>query len=1005
MEKFDSDDFVNALSESDLKKLNEIADSVNEYMSYDIETQYLASIKTKKQASRLGKSDMADMAHKLYTDFVAQFHPIAQLTEFVQETTGKALRGSQNAVVLAENSLDAHNIANYLVLEKFRDIKGNFVGGAKSYLECVKDVNFADKKTRDNFALYLKLKHSLETISRGKQAFGNPVLESPDTIRKQIAKLDSQYKEFAEAAENLYEYQYNILKYYAVPSGLMTMDEVEHLHDIYPCYVPFYRVKEGKTGSYARGSFANQGSPIMRMKGSGLDTISPLESIITNTEKIVKASLKNQVAVVIANYADNVDGIGRFIEKVAPDQKMHNVDITSLKEKFGERLAELTKSGNSDTDNGFFAITELLDEVFGDEVKEFTPIVNASKKMISVMRKGNRTYYQVHDTQLFNSIAELTPKRANAILDTIGKVMKVQNNLITQFSVVFSASNPIRDIKTAYKLSVIDNPLEFTKMYVEALRGIITHTENYERFKAMGGGHSSELSATLESIAKTVKEVQNKDKNSAVKLMTSILNPLKLISSVNDFTESIPRFMEFQRTYNETGDLHSAIHAANNITTNFRIHGASDTSKAINSVFRFHNAQVQGLNITAKTFANAPKERKFQIMGKFLGDALLWGILQYIWNAVNDKEGYENLSKYKKNNFYNFAIGNGNFISLPKERENALLNSLVERTIDALIDKDEDAFYDFGGYIAQQLLPASLPRTLDLADQLHNWGNNTPFGGFVDVMANKDFRDLPIESGYDDYLRKAYKTNEIYDESTTAIGYWLGQTKWAKKAGWSPKQIDHVLDSNLGYFADVNASLFPHNKENRDITLGLGNRFSTDSNYSTDILNKAYNNRDESKFEWTHENTVGNAIEYEKNAIVTSYITGMNQAIKALPDDKQRDARNSMLLVVKRWNTENSEQQTKMLENLDGEVVPDTSFFTDLPSSDFEWSVNKQKYTYQMTPQEYNEYIKLYVKRIEDARKSYGSRSVEACEQAKDAVKTYMSKYVKGKYLKKATKA
>lgn len=44
------------------------------------------------------------------------------------------------------------------------------------------------------------------------------------------------------------------------------------------------------------------------MKGSGLDTLSPLESIVKNTEKIVKASLRHQTAVVLAEYADSVEG-------------------------------------------------------------------------------------------------------------------------------------------------------------------------------------------------------------------------------------------------------------------------------------------------------------------------------------------------------------------------------------------------------------------------------------------------------------------------------------------------------------------------------------------------------------------------------------------------------------------------------------------------------------------------------------------------------------------------
>ena len=97
-----------------------------------------------------------------------------------------------------------------------------------------------------------------------------------------------------------------------------------------------------------------------------------------------------------------------------------------------------------------------------------------------------------------------------------------------------------------------------------------------------------------------------------------------------------------------------------------------------------------------------------------------------------------------------------------------------------------------------------------------------------------------------------------------------------------------------------------------------------------------------------------------------------------------------------------------MLNSIDGSTtVSKNVIFDEMPSSSLEWTVDKQKYVYQMTPQEYHKYINEYLTAIENARKQYGGDSVESCEMAKEAAKEYMSKYkknvLKKQYLGKAT--
>ncbi len=76
------------------------------------------------------------------------------------------------------------------------------------------------------------------------------------------------------------------------------------------------------------------------------------------------------------------------------------------------------------------------------------------------------------------------------------------------------------------------------------------------------------------------------------------------------------------------------------------------------------------------------------------------------------------------------------------------------------------------------------------------------------------------------------------------------------------------------------------------------------------------------------------------------------------------------------------------------EISKDAAF-TELPSSTLEWTVNKQKYVYQMKPQEYTEYAKAYLTAIEEARRIKGNDSVDSYEDAKERVKEVMAKYKK----------
>ena len=981
-------DFVSELSKADLKAVNEIASSVNKYLSYNISERYDAAIVSSQKKE---KPTFKEAWSKLYSDWVDAFHPQKEAVDYVEDVTGKTLSGKKNAYILATNSLNAHTVANFLICEGFRDLDGNIVN-AKSFVDSIGMVDSKNVKLLDK---YLVLKHSLEWIApKGedvavKRVFADDTLENVDEIKKQIAMIEKEHPEIKTAAKNLYEYQNNVLKYFVIPAGGMTEQTLQSLNKKYPSYVPFYRAV-GKKSGMAKGTFANQRSPIMRAKGSGELIISPTESIIRNTEKMVKFAMRNQVMSVWADYADKVEGFGQFMEKVPPDMLPHFTNITAQKEQFEDALQQTLSSGED-----YFAVSNLIDEIFGDAVSDFTPIANPNKKIVTVMRDGKLSYYQIHNEEFYKSVAELSPRQTSGLLRIMNNIMQPMKLLITQNNPIFAATNAMRDFGTAYKLSETNNPAVFTKQYLKALSGIITNSENYKQYKAMGGGHSSELSANIEDISKTLQRVAQKDMGRARRLAYAIFrHPIETVAAINDAVESTPRFAEFQRTLKSGGDLQEAIFNADDITTNFKRSGKGDTAKAVNKLIMFNNAAVQGVDKMFRTITDKDLKKRYKTLLKWLLHALLMGVVGYIYNRTVDEEGYKNLSSYKKNNFYNYAIGDGKFISLPKPRENALLDSFTERSIEFLTGSNKDAFYDFGGYITQQLLPPAIPDSLKPTEALHSVLGSTIFGGLADVGFNEDFKGTPIESGYDQYL----PSNERYGDTTSIPAYWLGQTKPARASNVSPKQIDHIISQYTGIIGQVNKALFPMNDKRRDYTIGLRNKFISDSNYSTDLLNKMYDNRDAAQTNFNFKPNINNALEYEENAICASYISNMNKSVRNLPEEQQRTGRAYLLKELNKWNTAATDSEILMKEKLKNDTISDDLLITDLPKSTIEWTSNKVKYAYDMNPKEYTEYVKDYLAAVEKYRKRASRRNGDLYSEALSNVKTEAKKEVNKKY-------
>ena len=989
-------DFVNTLSKEDLDVLNTAARWVNQYMSTnDFGKRVSAGVVTRKEASRTGIGEKISRAkHEWQYRIVDSYTSIRETTDFVQKT--QSLSGEKNAYKIATNSRNAAAVANYVLTEGMTDLDGNINQG-KSFIAAIKDIKKNEVKDFNN---YLILRHSLEWLepkkgAKAKRVFADETLQDTKEIRKEISKLENQHGNFKKAAANLYEYQRNLIKNFAVRSGAMDKKTAERLFEMYPDYVPFFRAVGRKKGQ--KTTFANQKLPIMRAKGSGEDIIVPLESIVQNTDRFVKFAMRNRVMQTLADYADTVDGFGQFMERVPPDMVPKTIQVGDYKKKIQEALENSGKLSGE----GIFEVTNALDEILGDELTGYTPITNANKKIVSVLRNGKAEYYQIHDKGLYEAVAEMTPQELNIILRFSQKVMRPMKALITSFNPVFAVTNPMRDINTAFKNSVINNPAEFAKNYARAVKDIITKSDDYKMYRALGGGHASELSADLDKIQRALLDIAIQDKGIAARAAYAIYrHPIATLSKFSDFTETIPRFAEFKAVRARGGDVQDAIYAADDITTNFKRTGK--TGRGLNAAFMFNNAAVQSLSKLYRSFKEGTSAERWARVAKYLAEGVITSVLMALVNHRSEEaeEAYDNLSQYTKNNYDVYYLSDGKFLKVPKARESDVLKTLIQRITDELMG-DKKAFYQFGEYLADTILPPMIPTGDSVVDVIHSAAGETVLGGITDVAFNKNYMGVPIESTRYQYLPK----NQRYSPRTSKLAVALGNSWFGKTTDLSPLQIDYIISDYTGYIGQLNEAWAPEDSSETDFGFGFKNKFIADSLYSEDKTDIAYDERDRAKENYDFDPTPTNAMKYEKNALRTSYISEMQKAINSLPVKEQRNGKAYLLDVLDKSSVALDKADNAIINSMKGYEGTDIAYYmTELPASRLEKTEDGVKYTYQLTPEEYTTYVKDVMNAVDKGR-GLVSRSKNKDQDAKaERMKTAISdakKAVKKQYVNK----
>ncbi len=876
-------DFINKVgSDTETAKIVvQLANMVHGYMSADPETRLNKAVGTQFQKDGI---DIRDTAKNIYNSFTDDAKVAEEIDKFIEKRLGRKLTAEESFYVRVLNERGSSNTVKSLIEDKLVNPSGEVVGGSlQDALSGLK------KKDVAAFNRYLVVKHAQSWLtpdenSNTKRVFADDTLNRLEFVQNQVQRMEQEHPEFIEAAQKIYEYQNTLMKTWLVDTGLMSQETYQRLREKYPYYVPLKR-KVGKRSGSGKAGYINQKAPIKKAFGSGAEIIDPLESIVSNTDQFVNAARRNDVMQSLLRLYDETEGMGQWLEEITPveiGRRKTTISIENQKNRLKKSIEDYVRQFNSDANRSF---DEMIDDILGDSVSKYTPVVNSDKRMVTVMENGKPRYFKINDKDLYNLVTSNNAYEVNPIIKMAYVAAKLFKVLQTGVNPMFSAVNIARDVQTA----ALNSPTSmggFLKQLPKAMFDVLTNSEDYKFYKRAGGGYNTPISGNMLNYKHTMQDLYDINPSLVKRIFKKLARPLKSLEDLTNFTEAAPRLATFQNVLNKTGSVQEAIYEANDVTVNFQRRGRY--TQGIETLQPYFNAKIQGLDKVIRQFRKNPVKMSFR-----LAIASLPMIMSLCLIARDDegKEDYARLSSYQKNRNFNFWIGDGKFIKVPKPDTYGALNSLVERAVESYFFENENAFYEMGDYLWDTFVPA------------FDVGNIPIFGNFYDLRSNKDFMNRPIVPTNLEGLEKV----DQYDDNTT----WL-----AKKAGevtknlppslqLSPKQVDYVINKNTGFLGQINKALGTSNK---DFTLGLKGKFTADSLYSNDASNRFYDKKEavDKKYQSGELNgTVDGetAYQYSQYADAASVMSQYNKLIKAeTNENRKRQLKREQLAFLKTFD-------------------------------------------------------------------------------------------------------
>lgn len=645
---------------------------------------------------------------RLYTEGVDELHPLADVVASVENRIGKKLPFSSNPFL---NAWAARGWAGKAItLLQHGDPERNIPSLKSIFQKVGKD------KLKD-FSAYLVAFREKDIygfnskLQKGEEGAALKATMDPIDAGMTIRELSKKHPEFVEAAKELYRFQQHLINE-LVNAGMLSAKAAADMRKRWPHYVPFQRIVDGIDAPSVGGKkFVNVGNTIQKFKGSSRDIVDPLESVISNTFRVVSAIERNKV---------------------------------------GQSFVKLSRMKG---------MGDLCEEVKG------TP--RATDSTFYVWEGGKKKTYATSPELL--SALKMTNKEG---MNMLVKVLRVPAGWLRSgatLSPEFILRNPVRDMISASLYSKHG----FIPVW-DTVRGLSLYLKKgkeYWDYMNSGAAQSAMVSLDRDYLHGQMRDLLKK--KSVLSMCANPIEALRAFSEATEMATRLAEFDLAKNGYTGIGNRlfgkdrkplsnTEAGIEARDVTLDFGRHGKS--TQSLNHTIAFFNAAIQGTDKMIREFKEHPAQMTVKtFMGITLPSVLLWYLNK-------DDPRYQELPQWQKDIFW-VIPGKDTLYKIPKPFELGILFGTVpERVMQYMYDKEKGrngpGFKGLGGSILDNLLPSAIPTGMLPALE---WISNYSFfmGRNIVPLSQSKLPDRQQYGPYTSYL--ARKVGNDFDLSPRKI--------------------------------------------------------------------------------------------------------------------------------------------------------------------------------------------------------------------------------------------
>ena len=804
--------------------VKEAREQFQQYIEADTNAKVAARVAYENDPRTSGFRDVV----KTLINEIADSTSVASDVDLKANTDGKLRRQA-----LFANHAQKRTVMN--LTSTLTDANGTILGDGLAKMLQDAGLDASNEEVLHAFERYCLLLHSMNRDTQNKPVFGEEL--TPEVRQAEIDRLNKEHPEFERAEKAWQTFRHNFLTAWMVDTGYWTADFLQHLEEMYPHYVPTYRVRGNDTaiGGTGFGRSAKRYT-LKAATGGSEDIYSPMYSFIGMVDQITSMVATNQIAQVFDQIYQENEGMGVFGRQIPGPAEKPALKPTGEQNAWQKQLSEVL-NGKVDAD----IMQEVLDITKSQPgVKQ--PGQNSARTLRVQRQNGEVVQYEIDNPELYKLLTGAQGSSGIRALQAVGKLTRTMSMLTTGSNPLFALRNAVRDYQNSINYGTwASNYLSGIPKWIKAFAQVARNSEAFQEYQALGGGGWQRIQ---QNNAQSMKEIRSEmfgdDRSTLGKTAKwagkKLWNTITM-ERLNEIIEQTSRFVEYQsKAYNRSTveGRQQAFQAAQDVTVDFSRSGNSELAYVLKKVVPFFNASMQGVYRTGRQLTQAERSRvgtrlTKTIVNTALMSALAAGLIKR-YGSDEDKEEFMMLSSGVKANHLvlpNPVKGEGQppFLRIPLAQDplGYAVHSLVTN---AMMNGSDDE------------MAITLAATADvILDNLNPLGSGTIAQPFIDVSHNRTwYGSNLVRTMQTDWADRGSQYNEDTPELFKTMGRMLNA---------SPEVIEYLAQQYTGF---IGAMAIPALSVNKDGSIGgfdalmnsVVKKWTTDPASSNDVTSNFY---------------------------------------------------------------------------------------------------------------------------------------------------------------------